>query len=76
METFRLIRDDYVKIWRRTYFDVQAESLEKAIELVKQEDGEVIHSELLYETEEILEPTNEATVEIMDEHNNIVYSNL
>lgn len=76
METFRLIRDDHVKIWRRTYFDVQSESLEKAIELVKQEDGEVIHSELLYETEEILEPTNEATTEIMDEHNNIVYSNL
>lgn len=76
MEIFRLIRDDYVKIWRRTYFDVQAESLEKAIELVKQEDGEVLHSEFLYETEELLEPINEATTEIMDEHNNIVYSNL
>lgn len=76
MKTFRLIRDDHVKIWKRTYFDVNAQSLEEAVELVKQEDGEGIHSELLYETEEILDPTNEATIEIMDEHNNIVFSNI
>lgn len=74
-ETFRLIRDDLVKIWRRTHFEVEAESLEEALQVVKQEDGEIIHCEFLYETEELLEPTDVATVEILDDHYNLLCSN-
>ena len=55
MSKHTLVRDDLVSIWRRTYCEVEAESLEEAIELVKDYEYEVIDSDFLYESEEILE---------------------
>lgn len=79
METFDLIRDDLVSIWRRTRCTVKANSLEEAVELVKNEDYDDCESEFLYETEELIDPKNNdgcATTEIFKTNiDNILYSN-
>ena len=61
MSKFTLVRDDLPSIWRRTYCEVEADSLEEAIELTKNGYYEVVDSDFLFETEEILE------TEILDE---------
>lgn len=61
MSKFTLVRDDLTSIWRRTYCEVEANSLEEAIELTKNGYYEVVDSDFLFETEEILE------TEILDE---------
>lgn len=61
MSKFTLVRDDLISIWRRTYCEVEADSLEEAIELTKNGYYEVVDSDFLSETEEILE------TEILDE---------
>ena len=79
MKTYNLIRDDLVSIWRRTKCTVKANSLEEAIELVKNEDYDDCESEFIYETEELIDPKNNdgcATIEIFEKDtDNILYSN-
>lgn len=55
MSKHTLVIDELVSIWRRTYCEVEAESLEEAVELAKECEYEVIDSDFLYESEEILE---------------------
>lgn len=79
METFDLIRDDLVSIWRRTRCTVKANSLEEAVELVKNEDGNRIDYEYIYESEQLIEPgviDNNPTTEIFDKSiDNILWHN-
>ena len=78
-ETFTLIRDDLVSIWARSTFEVKAKSLEEAVELVKNEDGNRIDYEYIYESEQLIEPgviNNNPTIEIFDKNiDNILWHN-
>ena len=71
-----LYLDTRSAVWRRTRCEVEAETLEEALEKVKDFDYECLHSEFLYETEELMDATSEkASVEIFDDHFNCLYSN-
>ena len=80
MEAFDLVRDDLVTIWRRSEYTVIANSLEEAIQLLSEGEGDCNYSEFLYETEELLDPeednNGQATLEIFDENaDNLLWSN-
>ena len=77
MKTFTLIRDELVRVWQRETYEVEAENLEEAIELIKNEDGNCIDFEIIYESIERIDPNNEdrSTVEIYDESMNLLYHN-
>lgn len=81
MEVFALTVDTLVKVWRREEIEVEANSLEEAVEKIANgcydDSVDCIDCEYLYETEEGIRPednNNKATLEIMD-GNEIVYSN-
>lgn len=70
MKSFELILDEKVEVWRRTRCIVETNTLEEAIELVKNGEYDCLDSEILYETEYVMAPKdneNEPTVEIFDE---------
>ena len=79
METFNLTRDDHVTVWIRSRYKVEANSLEEAIELVKNEEGDILDSYQIDGTVEILEPgiiNNNPTIEIFDKNiDNILWHN-
>lgn len=76
---FNLYEDVKVSTWRRYSYEVEAETLEEAVELVK--DGEVdsIDMEDLHEVDEYLHPDEnegQATQEIYSaEDDKLLYSN-
>lgn len=79
---FKLIVDEKVKVWRRTYIDVEAESLEDAIEMIKEEgcecavENSIFDTDYLWETKEFIEEKEPGgTLEIMDRQFNILYNN-
>lgn len=78
-KTFTLIRDDLVSIWARSTFEVKAKSLEEAVELVKNEDGDRINYEYIYDSEQLIEPgviDNNPTTEIFDKNiDNVLWHN-
>lgn len=53
MKKFNLYQDELVKCWERTYFEVEAETLEEAIQKVVDREADCYDSEVLYES---LEP--------------------
>lgn len=69
MKTFYLIKDKKVSIWTRDYFEVDTETLEEAIEKVKNEDIDSYSYEYLDDTIEPLGWHKEGTPteEIIDE---------
>lgn len=77
---FNLYEDVKVTTWRRYSYEVEAETLEEAVELVK--DGEVdsVDMEELYEADEYLNPNENggnATHEIYSaEDDELLYSNV
>lgn len=81
MEVFKLIVDEKIEGWRRSYIDVEADSLEEAVEMVKEDsigaavDDGIYDSEFLYETEELVKrsPEHPCTIEIMDRNWNLLY---
>lgn len=77
MKTFTLIRDELVRVWQRETYEVEAESLEEAIDLVKNEDGNCIDFEIIYESIERIDPNNEdrSTVEVYNESMKLLYQN-
>lgn len=79
METFNLTRDDHVTVWIRSHYKVEANSLKEAIELVKNEEGDILDSYQIDGTVEILEPgiiNNNPTIEIFDKNiDNILWHN-
>ena len=69
MAIFELFEDQKVSVWRRTYYTLEADSLEEAVELVKAGDEDCDECETIYETEEYLDPCDndgEATQEIYE----------
>ena len=65
---FELVVDSHVSIWRRTHCIVEAETLKEAVTKASEFDyKDCINSEFLYETEEILEPEYESTIEVFDD---------
>lgn len=87
MEKFQFYQDELVLVWKRSTFEVEANSKEEAIEKIKQIDfergdldevGEFKESEFLFETENSLEPDENynSTLEIEDpDTGDTIYSN-
>lgn len=87
MEKFMFYQDELVSVWKRSKFEVEANSKEEAIEKIKDIDfedgdlddvGEFIESEYLFDTETLLEPSEQhnSTFEIEDpQTNKNIYSN-
>lgn len=76
MQTFSFIVDEDVYTVVRRRLDIDAETLEEAIELVKQDDPNIYYwdSQDLYECEEAVRNSKgERVIEIMDEHYNSLY---
>lgn len=87
MEKFKFHQDELVSIWRRSTFEIEANSKEEAIGKIKSVDfndddlesiGEFVGSEFLFETEEILQPSEErhSTFEVEDpDTGSTIYTN-
>ena len=87
MEKFMFYQDELVSVWKRSKFEVEANSKEEAIEKINQIDfkrgdlddvGEFIESEILSDTETLLEPSEQhtSTFEIEDpQTDRTIYSN-
>ncbi|MGM9533551.1 hypothetical protein [Intestinibacter sp.] len=74
---YKLYRDSLVKIWVRDFFNIEADSLEEAIEKLEDQD-DFYDTEFIWETQEFLTPeenNGNVTEEIYDENDNLVYSN-
>lgn len=87
MEKFQFYQDELVSVWKRNKFQIEANSKEEAIEKIKKIDfergdldevGEFMESEFLFETETLIEPSEQynSTFEIEDpQTNRTIYSN-
>ena len=77
MEVFRLIVDEKITGWRRTYVSVEADSLEEAIEMCREgtDNLDIEWSEFLYETETPIEQSEEEprTIEVMDRNWDLLF---
>ena len=86
MEKFRFYQDQKVRVWRRVFIEVEAEDKEAAIARVKElnlgredvyaqsrhNDLEIIDTEMLYDTEELIrvcENDGFPTMELYDDVN-------
>lgn len=81
MEVFKLIVDRKVEVWRRDHVEIEAESLEEAANkairhdyLVPDDSGYLYDTECTMDPEQVF-PYSAATVEVMDEHWNILKGN-
>lgn len=79
MEVFEVIVDEKVSVWRRSHIKIKAESLEDAVkDCIENGIGnasEITDSEYLYETEDYVQQDdylNPTTIEVMDDHYNIL----
>lgn len=83
MDTFDLIVDELVKVWRRSHISVKAESLDKAVQqCLKEGSGaadlqEFFDSDYIYETEESVNVSEEdpITIEVMGSGHEILGNN-
>lgn len=68
MSIFKLEKDEKIETWWRDYYEIEADSLEEAIEIIL--SGEVDP----YDTESMVDLQMEPTeIEILDEECNVVY---
>lgn len=68
MAVFKLKKDEKIETWWRDYYEIEADSLEEAIEIIL--SGEVDP----YDTESMVDLQMEPTeTEILDEECNVVY---
>jgi hypothetical protein len=68
MPIFKLKRDEKIETWWRDYYEIEADSIEEAVEIIL--SGEVDP----YDTESMVDLQMEPTeIEILDETDNIVY---
>lgn len=80
MEIFKLIVDKRVELWRRDHVNIEAESLEEAINKALNNEYICEDSNYFYDTEYVMEPDQvyhspAATIEVMDIHYNILKDN-
>lgn len=67
MKKFNLYVDDLISVWRRTFVEVEAETLEDAVkEVAECGDYNIIDSEILFDTENVID-SEEPNYEIYDE---------
>lgn len=78
MPTFKLYKDIKYAAWDRLYYKVEAETKEEAIKKVIDGDVEEYDIEGIgdYETLYPEDNNGEATIEILDEKFNTVYTNI
>jgi hypothetical protein len=84
MDKYYFFKDERVSIWHRTYFTVEADSIEEAVDKIKSDpysldfDGvEITDSEFLYDSMELLS-TNAvggATLEVFEDDGDMIYNN-
>lgn len=78
-QTFELIVDNLVKVWRRDKVTIVAENLEEAISRVESGDyGYMCDTEYLCDTETYLNPDDvngDMTCEVMDSSGKTLWSN-
>lgn len=76
---FRLHEDVKVQSWRRYFYEVEAETLEEAVQLVKDEMVDCYDSEEFYDCDIYMKPeenNGEATQEIyLTEGDELLYTN-
>jgi len=79
MEKFNLYQDLKSTIWRREYYSIDAESEEEAVDKILNGEVEMTDNELLYETEECMDPDENqgnSTIEIYsDATGDLIYTN-
>ena len=65
MESYNIVQDELISIWRRNYYTVEASSVDEAIKMIENEEVDCTESELLYDFEQLLDPDQmeQATVE-------------
>lgn len=68
MPIFKLHKDSLWEQWYRDYYEVEAETLEEAIQMIKDYDVDPYDSEPMYDFEQ--EPLEQ---EIIDQEGNILY---
>lgn len=68
MPIFKLRKNSLWEQWYRDYYEVEAETLEEAVQMIKDYDVDPYDSEPLYDFEQ--EPLEE---EIIDQEGNILY---
>lgn len=77
MEVFKLIVDEKITGWRRTYVSVEADSLEEAIEMCMEgtDNLDIEWSEFLHETETPIEQSEKEprTIEVMDRNWDLLF---
>lgn len=57
----RVYKDELIKVWRRTTYEIDNENNDEVIDMVLDDLLEIIDSEILFETEEVIK------TEILDE---------
>lgn len=57
----RVYKDELIKVWHRITYEVNSQNKEEILEMIKNDELDILNSEILFETEEILE------TEILDE---------
>mgnify|MGYP003414592159 FL=1 len=67
MPIFKLIKDDCFESWWRSYYEIQAETLEEAVELVKNDEVDPYDTEMLPDLMQ-----TPLQVEIFDEYGNLL----
>lgn len=68
MPIFKLHKDSLWEQWYRDYYEVEAETIKEAVQMIKDYDVDPYDSEPLYDFEQ--EPLKE---EIVDQEGNILY---
>lgn len=58
----RVYKDELIKVWSRITYEVDSQNKEEILEMIKNDELDILDSEILFETEEILE------TEILDEN--------
>lgn len=76
---YNLHKDSLMRVWVRDYYEVEAESLEEAIDKINDGFIDSVDSVTLWddipEIVSVLENGNNPTEEIYDEDNNLVWHN-
>lgn len=57
----KVYKDELIKVWRRITYEVDSQNKEEILKMIKNDELDISDSEILFETEEIIE------TEILDE---------
>lgn len=57
----KFYKDELIKVWRRVTYEVDSQNKEEILKMIKNDELDILDSEILFETEEIIE------AEILDE---------